>query len=100
MSKTINVYPNGLPIMNQALVQIDMDVDAERLVIQDRNTMEQLYYGSRPTMGISKVIVPMRYATSNSLLVGILDVSEVYNCNFTDSVRAEIVDAYSVDMSQ
>lgn len=100
MTKIIRVIQNGLVIANQALIQVDMDVSAERLVIQHRNTLEVLQHVVRPPSGILKVIVPMTYATSDNLLIGIMDDSGEYDCKFTDGVRAEIVDAYSVDMSQ
>ncbi|MDT3281684.1 hypothetical protein [Shewanella scandinavica] len=82
------------------LVTVDMDINAERLMIIDRNTGEVINNTIRSSTSVVKLLVAISYTTSNRLLVGILDDSLVYDCKFVDGVMAEIVDANTVNMSQ
>jgi len=47
-----------------------------------------------------KLIVPLRFATSSNLLVGILDDTRVYNSRFVDGVKAQIVDGNVIKASR
>ncbi|MEL4429816.1 hypothetical protein [Shewanella mangrovisoli] len=80
----------GLPAtMPQAMLTVDIDPDAERLIVMDRMSLEVL---RNHYTDITKIIVPMRFATSNNLVVGIVDDNGEYNCKFLDGVQAEIID--------
>lgn len=81
------------------ILQIDMDVNAERLFVIDRNNFEVLLVVLRPQSGIAKMQLPNMYSASNRLLVGILDDSNVYNADVADGVACEIVQS-DFDMSQ
>lgn len=82
-----------------ALLQVDMDPASELLAIIDRNLLVMIWACIRPPSGVAKIRVPMEYAITGKLLVGILDNNRVYDCKFTDGVRCEIVQS-DVDMSQ
>ncbi|MGI2078488.1 hypothetical protein [Shewanella putrefaciens] len=82
-----------------AILQVDMDSNAERLIVLNRDTFDVLHMTIRPPSGVVKCQLPSTYSTNDSLLVGILDNSLVYDCKFADGIRCEVVDS-SVDMSQ
>ena len=70
------------------LLEIDMDASANRIVILDRDSLENLYAdGFNSTL---KVVVPIDYATIDGLLVMILDDDGQYNAAALDGVRASI----------
>lgn len=95
----INVTPIVLPPRPIAILQVDMDANAERLFVIDRNTFEVLWVTLRPPLGVAKCQLPGVYGASDNLLVGILDDNRNYNVKAADGVRCEIVQS-SVDMSQ
>ncbi|WP_413472551.1 hypothetical protein [Shewanella baltica] len=82
-----------------SVLQVDMDVNAERLFVIDRITFEVLFVGVRSPSNLVKLQLPSWYSVGNRLLVGILDDSGVYNTNVTDGVVCEIVQS-DFDMSQ
>lgn len=82
-----------------AVLQVDMDVNAERLFVIDRSTFEVLWVLLRPQSGIAKMQLPSLYSVSDRLLVGILDDNRIYNTKVVDGVRCEIVQS-DFDMSQ
>lgn len=82
-----------------ALLEIDVDRAAESVVVITRDTLLPVAACAIPANGVVKFILPMEYAITGKLLVGILDNNRVYDCKFTDGVRCEIVQS-DVDMSQ
>ncbi|MGX7654659.1 hypothetical protein [Shewanella putrefaciens] len=81
------------------ILQVDMDVNAERLFVIDRNTFEVLWVLHRPQSGVAKMQLPNLYSVNDRLLVGILDENSVYNSKVVDGVRCEIVQS-DFNMSQ
>ncbi|MCL1088077.1 hypothetical protein L2744_00320 [Shewanella profunda] len=100
MNSIINIVTQKIGVIPVGLIAVDMDSAAERLVISDRLQLLPINIVTRPSSGIAKILVPQIYTISNSLIVGILDDSGVYDCKFVDGVMAELVDANTVDMSQ
>lgn len=82
-----------------SVLQVDMDVNAERLFVIDRITFEVLFVTVRPQSNVVKVQLPSWYAVENRLLVGILDDNSIYNTNVTDGVTCEFVQS-DFDMGQ
>ncbi|MCT7942377.1 hypothetical protein [Shewanella holmiensis] len=95
LTKVINLEPRYL-----GLISVDMDLDAERIIIMDRISGSILNNTLRPQSGISKTIVSKNYTTLNNIIVGIVDDNMTYNCKFIDGIQAELVDANTVDISQ
>lgn len=83
------------PIAMQARVTIDVDIDAERVVLMHRDTGD-LYYMFKLVNPIASFIVPYNHALNDTLLIGILDDNHVYNCKFVDGVRAENINANAI----
>lgn len=83
-----------------ALLQIDTDPLSEYCAVLDRNNFDLLGGSTRPSTGICKFILPVDYASSDELVVGIFDVDRVYNAKFADGVRCELVDLNAVNMNQ
>lgn len=83
-----------------SLIQVDMDVNAERVMILNRDTGGLVYLGLAPTNNVLKRLFPIKYSVTSDLLVGILDDDKVYNCKFLDGVTAELVDANSIDLTK
>ncbi|MDT3280398.1 hypothetical protein [Shewanella scandinavica] len=100
MFKILFIKPPPIGVRPLGLVEVNMDVNAERLMVINRTTGEIITNTLRPSSGIAKLLVPFLYTNSNKLLVGILDDSQVYDCKFVDGVMAELIDANTVNMSQ
>jgi hypothetical protein len=83
-----------------ALMQLNIDANAEVFTIIDRRNMLPIYSGLRPQGGTAKVMLPQEYATAAYCIVGIIDNDQQFNCKFIDGIIAELVDANVVDMSQ
>ena len=84
--------------VNVGLVELDFDSKAERYGIVDRLSMALVYSGKVPATNPAKTIVPLKYTTSNDLLVMIFDDagSPSYNMVGNDKVQAQLVDARTV----
>ncbi|MCU8012183.1 hypothetical protein [Shewanella sp. SM74] len=94
----INIALNTVvkaPISLRAIVSVDADIDAERILILNRDTGD-LYHSFKRALAIHMFVVPYQHATNDALLVGILDNDRVYNCKFVDGVRAESVNANAI----
>ena len=74
----------------RALVTIDADPAAERVILMHRYTGE-VYHVFKLVTPIYTFVVPYTHTLNNTLLVGILDDNAVYDCKFADGVRAENV---------
>ena len=85
---------------NGALLDLDMDTNAERFTVINRRSLIPIYSGIRPPSSRAKVLLPIEYATAGYCIVGIIDDSGVYNCKFVDGVQLQLVDATTVNMSQ
>lgn len=83
---------------NNAMVEIDIDPEAERYVVADRKSMSVLWHGVRPSVGNAKVVVPFNYTIDNNIMVLILDDagSPTYYAAVNDKVQAQIVDGRTV----
>lgn len=97
----INIIPIiniKLAVINQAVLTIDADPDAERVLIMDRITAETIYNFNYQSNKQLKFIVPLIYSVNADLLVGILDDNRVYNTKFVDGVKAELIDGNLVNI--
>lgn len=71
-----------------AFLSLDLDTNAERVVIQDRYTLEVFaHYLAKPTL---KIRVPLRYSVDDALLITLIDDSRTFDAKSVDFVRAEI----------
>jgi hypothetical protein len=78
------------------MVEVDIDIAAERIMIINRTTGALVHHGFTPNTGILKRLVPLEYTLVHEIMVGILDDGGVYSCTFVDGVKAEIVDANTI----
>lgn len=83
------------PVSMRALVTIDADVTAERVIIMNRHSGE-VYHNFKLVNPIHTFVVPYTHALNNTLLVGILDDNEVYDCIFADGKQANNVNVNAV----
>lgn len=83
-----------------ALFSLDMDVEAERFMLINRNTGLMVRHQHNSPSGIVKIILPATMGVSPEFLVGILDDDLTYDCKFVDGQQLEIVDINTVDLSQ
>lgn len=86
------------PVVTQAMVEVDHDMDANRIVIFNRTSLELIAVSRASNTGVSQFRVPLPYATNNELLVGIVDDDLVYNAKFADGVQAEVIDGNLVNI--
>lgn len=84
----------------QSLLEIDMDPAAEKFIVIDRRSFAVTYVGTRPALGVAKVILPSMYATAHYLIVGIVDNDQVYIAEFQDGIKLQVVDVNIADLSQ
>jgi hypothetical protein len=75
----------------QAMVTVDADPYADRIVIIDRNTAAAVA-NIKVVRNMMKVRVPFTYISANNLIVGILDDDGQYGAKFVDGVKAEVID--------
>lgn len=74
-----------------AKLEIDLDPDAERLIILDRESAQRLYFCK--INELTKVItLPLKYALNPLLTCIILDNNLAYTGAILDGVRAEVTD--------
>lgn len=81
-----------LPTIQQVpvgLIEIDADPDAEIILIISRESSEVLFAGVATSL--TKVVMPIEYATKNELLVMILDNDRQYNAAVLDGVKASVI---------
>ncbi len=85
-------------MVNQAVLSIDADLDAERVIIMARDSGEVFHNFTYQSNKQLKFIVPLIYSVNPDLLVGILDDNHVYNTKFIDGVQAELIDGNLVNI--
>ncbi|MCG9720643.1 hypothetical protein [Shewanella sp. Isolate7] len=91
----------GRPVVyNQAMMEVTTDPAAKRLMIVDRLSGEKIWNTPTSPSRLLRLIVPLRFGTSNELLVGIMDDDRVNNAKFVDGVKAQIVDGNTVRMAR
>lgn len=98
MSKIIRPIVSKGFVLNQALLTIDADPDAERVLIMSRDTGDTFYNFTYQSNKQLKFIVPFNYSINADLLVGILDDNRTYNTRFIDGVQAEVIDGNTVNI--
>jgi hypothetical protein len=74
----------------RAVVDVDADVNAERVIIMSRLSGE-VYHMFKLTDKVRSFIVPYHHTLNSTLMVGIVDDDGEYNCSFLDGVIAESV---------
>lgn len=84
--------------LDQAMVAVDADPDAERVLIMARDTGEVFHNFKYQSNKQLKFIVPLNYSVNADLLVGILDDNRVYNTKFVDGRKAELIDGNTVNI--
>jgi hypothetical protein len=99
MNNTYIIFPTNdkSQLIQQALITIDTDINAERVVIADRRNMVVIHNKSIGDH-IVNLIVPLKYLVQNNLLVGILDDDMAFNCQFIDGVTPELINGNTVTL--
>ena len=95
MIKVSNKSILKAPTSMRALLSIDADVAAERVIVMNRDTGE-LYYNFKLTNSIHTFTVPYANTINRTLLIGILDDDHTYNCKFVDGVLADNVNVNAI----
>lgn len=90
MIKVLDNIIVKVPVSLRAQITVDADVNAERVIIMNRETSE-VYYNFKLVNSIQTFVVPYPHILNNTLLIGILDDNAVYDCKFADGVMAESV---------
>ena len=84
----VNRIIKSTELLPVGLLEIDMDVDANRVAIIDRESLNIMYAGGfSPSL---KVVLPIDYATRDGLLVMIIDDDGQYNASVLDGVRTSV----------
>lgn len=81
-----------------SFLEIDCDVNAERLQVFDRKTGDILSH-KRVINGYFKCILNVSYSLENNLICLMLDDSQKYNAAVVDNVKAMTIDLASFDPS-
>ncbi|MEE2025024.1 hypothetical protein [Alkalimonas mucilaginosa] len=85
--------------VHRGLVEIDIDIDAERYLIMHRRTLMVLMHAPVPASNIARVLVPFEHTNQHDLMVMILDDDNEYNMAGNDKVQAQLVDARTVNFN-
>lgn len=96
MSKFIDVKPVKSSIYHQAVIDIKVDNNAERLIVMNRLTCELYYVFNCNQVKNVKLIMPLEHTTNNELLVGILDDDRNYNAKLLDARQADLINGNQV----
>lgn len=88
--KTIKIN-SGFPSSSyQAIVMVDVDPEANRVIVLNRITLE-CYVNKTIDTSIVKLRVPAEFIINNNLIVGILDDDGTYDCKIVDGKNAELL---------
>lgn len=86
------------PVAAQALIEVDADESASRIIIFDRTSLALMIVSRASSTGVSQFRVPLPYSINNELLIGIVDDNLIYNAKFADGVKAEVIDGNLVNI--
>ncbi|MGE4260023.1 hypothetical protein [Shewanella sp.] len=84
------IISKGVYLMG--MLTLDIDANAERYVVLERNTLAVLHHNRPPASGIVNLLIPAKFATSG-LIVGIVDDDGQYNIKMFDGVTCDLVNA-------
>ncbi|AVV81959.1 hypothetical protein [Shewanella putrefaciens] len=77
----------------QALIAVDVDINAESILIFDRYIYKYIFMlGNLSGGGTKNIIVPYSYVTKNDLVVAITDRDLVYSIATADGVQPQVID--------
>ncbi|MGI2222361.1 hypothetical protein [Shewanella oncorhynchi] len=82
----------------QAMVSVDVDPNAESVLIFDRHIYKYSFMLSNLSGGIVNIIVPYNYATKNDLVVAITDKELSYQIESVDGIQPQIIDGALVNI--
>lgn len=82
-----------------AILKIDVDINANRIIVLNRNTFEVLAAMCLPPSKVTIIQLPLTYGVSGKLMVAIVDDDAQYNAVVADGVNCEFMST-PVDMSQ
>ncbi|MDF0533671.1 hypothetical protein PY479_05175 [Shewanella sp. A32] len=100
MSRAFRAIAGTPPVFYQAMIEVDADSAAERLLIFNRITGNCYHNVAVSVTGITQLRVPLSHTDNNTLLVGIVDDDGTYNCKFVDGVKAQLVDGNVLSMKR
>ena len=79
----------GADSLNVGLLNVDIDPNATRLLIVDRTTGLTMRYMEVPPSKILKCVFDYKYTLSNNIIVGIIDLNNVYQLKTVDGIKLE-----------
>lgn len=74
--------------VTSASLQLDLDPEAERVVIQDRETLTVFWHGRAKTL--LNIRVPVNYAAKDNLLITLIDDTRKFDAKSVDFVVAKL----------
>lgn len=87
--------------INCAIVELDVDIAAERYAVLDRNTMSLIFTNFKPSSGNIKIVVPIQYTIDHNVMALILDDTgtPMHYVTGNDKIQAQLVDARTVTLN-
>ncbi|GGZ31594.1 hypothetical protein C8J23_101157 [Shewanella chilikensis] len=91
MTKILNTVVLTEPVRYVGLLVVDTDQYANRIVAYEHDDPTIIIINSPLLSNPYKTVLPVKYATTAKMFVGILDDDGEYDCKFTDGVLAQLV---------
>ncbi|NKC21567.1 hypothetical protein CWC29_022585 [Pseudoalteromonas sp. S4498] len=87
------IQPNY--VQNIGLLELDLDPNATRVLVQNRNTQEIIWHGRVTSITVVTITTPLDYTIDATLTVtifddGKLDLPPQYNAEIIDRVQAAL----------
>lgn len=79
----------GADNLNMGLLSIDIDPNASRIMIIDRTTGLVMRYMEVPPSKVLKCVFNYKYTITNNIIVGIIDLNNVYQFQTVDGIKLE-----------
>lgn len=98
MLNIITAKPAKYLTYQQAVLDVDIDNAAEKLIVMNRLTCEVYYAFNCRDVKKIKFVLPVEHLNNNLLLVGILDNNLTYNAKFLDAIKAEVINGRTVNI--
>ncbi|NUZ10056.1 hypothetical protein HUZ36_04615 [Pseudoalteromonas sp. McH1-7] len=85
-------------VQNIGLLELDLDPNATRVLVQNRNTQEVIWHGRVTSITVVTITTPLDYTVDANLTVtlfddGKLDLPPQYNAEIIDRVQAALLGA-------
>ena len=94
MFSHLNTYielPADVAVINRGKIDVDCDADAETLTVIDRKSLSVVRNYKMVGNHILSILLPESYATTDTVILMIVDNDGEYNAAVIDGVSAELV---------